>query len=319
MRLYGLARVKNEGDVIEEFVRHNLRYLDGLTVVDNVSLDGTTAVLDNLRAEGLPLRVLHDATLPKRNFERVTSAVRRCASEELWDFLFLLDADEFIASRGRAELEASLATVPPGANGSVPWSTYVPTVSDPCDDPQVLRRIRHRLRDEPPADYQKCVLSRRFAETDGVAIGQGNHGASNSCGNAVAHRLPDVRLAHFPVRSVQQLQTKVLLGWGAYLALDGAQPDWGWHQRRLFEQIEAGVQWTAGDLHDLAVRYVDDGTAMHTPALTLDPLPPVAQRYGDASLGSSLQVASRYVRQLACALRDASVSEPPPRRTPIAR
>jgi hypothetical protein len=43
--LHGLARVKNEGYVIEEFVRYNLRFLDGLTVIDNASFDGTRDVL----------------------------------------------------------------------------------------------------------------------------------------------------------------------------------------------------------------------------------------------------------------------------------
>ncbi len=99
MKLHGLARVKNEGDVIEEFVRYNLRFLDALIVVDNASFDGTLSVLEALRAEGLPLTVRHDPIVPKRQYETMTRLARESATETDWDFLFLLDADEFVRAR----------------------------------------------------------------------------------------------------------------------------------------------------------------------------------------------------------------------------
>ena len=71
MKLHSLARAKNEGDVIKEFGRHNLRYLDGLTVIDNASFDDTLHTLEALRAEGLPLKILHDPMLSKRQYETI--------------------------------------------------------------------------------------------------------------------------------------------------------------------------------------------------------------------------------------------------------
>ena len=62
MRLIGIAMVRNEADIIEAFVRHNLTVLDALVVVDHGSLDGTGEILALLQREGLPLRVMRDAS-----------------------------------------------------------------------------------------------------------------------------------------------------------------------------------------------------------------------------------------------------------------
>ena len=42
--------LRNEADVVESFVRHNLSLLDGLLVVDHGSSDGTSEILDALVA-----------------------------------------------------------------------------------------------------------------------------------------------------------------------------------------------------------------------------------------------------------------------------
>jgi len=62
MRLYGAAMIRNEADIVEAFVRHNLTVLDGLAIVDHGSCDGTSEVLASLAAEGLPIAVSSDAT-----------------------------------------------------------------------------------------------------------------------------------------------------------------------------------------------------------------------------------------------------------------
>ncbi len=297
-------------------MRHNARYLDEITVVDNRSLDGTVSILEALRDEGLPLKILHDDLLPKRQYETMTR-VARASLAEPWDFLFLLDADEFIKVSSREELEASLATLPPRANGLLPWVTYVATAADQHDEPRVLSRIRHRRSTESEQPFSKCVISREFAEAGGLRIEQGNHIVHNALGSAAAV-VPAVALAHFPVRSVAQLQAKVLLGWGAYLATADRDAEWGWHQRRLFERLEAGQQWTPDDLHEIGMRYVDHDPSVDTPPLVFDPLPPLdVRRYGAGAGIEPLQVAARFIRQLAGAYaeREISAERLPPKAT----
>jgi hypothetical protein len=58
--LFGAAMVRNEADIIEAFVRHNVRVLDGLAIVDHGSFDGTSEILAALVAEGLPVSMVRD-------------------------------------------------------------------------------------------------------------------------------------------------------------------------------------------------------------------------------------------------------------------
>src|ERR1700675_2044906 len=96
MRLLGVAMARNEADVIEAFVRHNLALLDGLTIVDHGSLDGTSEILGKLQDEGLPLRVKFDPILALRQLETMTRLAREALANDGADFVLALDADEFL-------------------------------------------------------------------------------------------------------------------------------------------------------------------------------------------------------------------------------
>lgn len=62
MRLIGATQVRNEADIVEAFVRHNLTVLDALAIVDHGSLDGTADILRRLIGEGLPVFLGHEST-----------------------------------------------------------------------------------------------------------------------------------------------------------------------------------------------------------------------------------------------------------------
>src|SRR5512142_1270934 len=126
MRLIGITMVRNEVDVIECFVRHNLGALDGLAIVDHGSFDGTSEVLAKLKAEGLPLQITYDADPAYRQSERMSMLARRALKSDGADFVFPLDADEFLKLRSRALLEQALAELPADMHATMHWLTYVP-------------------------------------------------------------------------------------------------------------------------------------------------------------------------------------------------
>jgi glycosyltransferase involved in cell wall biosynthesis len=303
MKLHGLARVKNEGDVIEEFVRHNLRFLDALIVVDNASFDGTLAVLEALRAEGLPLTIVHDATLPKRQYETMTRVARQSAADDEWDFLFLLDADEFLKVPGRGQLEESLRDLSPGQIGLLPWHSYVPTSHDDLEEACILSRIRYR-RTVEARPIRKAVLPRWLASGGNFEIGQGNHVISDAYGPAPASLLDQAGIAHFPVRSLVQIQGKALVGWGAYIAMGHETSEYGWHQRRLFQKLESSALWSMNDLYEIALHYTDRGSSADLRDIVCDPMPTVGRRYLESAIASATQIAAMYVRQLARAVAE---------------
>src|SRR5882672_3188884 len=130
MRLFGVSMVRNEADVIEAFVRHNLTVLDGLAIVDHGSNDDTPEILAKLRAEGLPLRVERDADPAFQQSGVVTALAREALARDGADFAFALDADEFLKVGSRESLERALAEVPPGMHAVMHWLTYVPGAFD---------------------------------------------------------------------------------------------------------------------------------------------------------------------------------------------
>ena len=58
-KLVGLSMVRNESDVIETFIRHNLTLLDELHIIDHNSSDNTREILTLLKQEGLPIHIYH--------------------------------------------------------------------------------------------------------------------------------------------------------------------------------------------------------------------------------------------------------------------
>jgi hypothetical protein len=60
VRLLGAAHVRNEADIVEAFVRHDLVLLDGIAIVDHASVDATPDILRALKDEGLPIVLARD-------------------------------------------------------------------------------------------------------------------------------------------------------------------------------------------------------------------------------------------------------------------
>lgn len=215
MIIIATCMAANESDVIEAFVRHNLSLLDGLVVLDHRSVDATPRIMQALRAEGLPLVAMSDPDIAFRQGERQTEMARRYLRQLEADFCFVLDADEFIRAPSRAALEASLGALPAGAFGAVNLQNYVEAAPG-ASGANPLRRITRRLAVERNTPH-KVVLSRRFAQEEGWMVSLGNHAVARiEEGRPVAgpHALlQGVTLAHFPVRSPEQIAKKALLGW----------------------------------------------------------------------------------------------------------
>ena len=158
MRLTALTSTKIEGDIVEEFVRHTLRFVDQVVVVDNGSLDAASDVLSELQSEGLPVCVWPGSAVPA-SADPWTPNARRAFSTFETDYLLMLDVDEFLRAPSRPALEAALEALG-GAHGLVPWTTYLPTPDDDAAEPRVLARIRHRLRHEPRPFFKGLILQR---------------------------------------------------------------------------------------------------------------------------------------------------------------
>jgi len=258
MRLVGVSMVRNEADVIESHVRHNLTILDALTIVDHGSLDGTSEILSNLQREGLALRILRDASPGFFQAERMTATVREALAREDADFAFALDADEFIKAGSRAKLEASLSEIPADAHAALRWLTYVPTTFERETQRVEPLQLRQRLRNEWQLSH-KSVVGRSFVKRSAQYLVSGNHLVDDlKFPKPPLHVLlaQDVAaLAHCPVRSRTQLERKIILGHLAHRATRPGNEQQALHWQELFCYLRDGGSLDDVDLLQIACNY----------------------------------------------------------------
>jgi hypothetical protein len=299
MKIASVTVIRHDGDIIEEFVRHVAQFVDEIFIYDNVSLDAAPDVLRSLQAEGLPIVVVDCDGIALGRDADVNDVVRDAWEQTDAEFMALLDADEFIVADSREAFEAELALLPAGTHASLAWKTYVPTVTDPQAEPRTLARIRHRLLQEQ-VDEEKVVLSRSFADDPHARVMLGSHGAFGS----KAVRLTGAHLAHFPVRSLQQIQAKVLLGWTTFIAL-GYEGRGGFQWERLYAELKRNPVWSEREFVAFGQSYLRprDDDAAEPIGLVYAPLPPVPRHYVSPEM-PLMDVAIAVSRQLAQTLAD---------------
>lgn len=259
-RLIGISVMKNEADIVEANVRHNLRFLDRIIVFDHDSCDATPRILDALAKEGLPVTLLaRRADKREPGFwqgEFMTALAKLAFDQHGADYVFPIDADEFIDAPSRDAIEAALDACP-NEVANIEWRTYVPGIDDaPGTHP--LEALRWRIDTGAPA-LPKIVVSRRVTSRDWL-IGRGNHAFCNRAGATLSvHEAATVegfRLAHLPFRSPQQLTAKVLVGWLARKLAYGTKAQstpHSWHIRELFGRIVAGETIGMADVRRYAI------------------------------------------------------------------
>jgi GT2 family glycosyltransferase len=273
--LIGIVAVKNECDIIESFVRYNLRVLDGLAAVAHGSTDGTGAILARLCDEGLPLLVVDEGGPAQLQASRMNTLLGRVRATRRPLLVFALDGDELIRAADRQALLRACAACPADRTPVLPWMTYMPTVRDDPREVDPLRRLRHRRAFEPTA-FHKVVLTRHLLDDDRVCIGDGNHLLLDGGGREIESLVVrDIALAHFPVRGSDQIRAKACIG-SLAVRLDrqrgaGHGHFWATVLDRLLPRIDLRTQQ---GLQDLTAIYSAETAAEPV----LDPLPDIPYR-----------------------------------------
>ncbi len=310
MKLMGVAMVRNEADIVETFVRHNLCLLDGLAIVDHGSTDATPRILEALVAEGLPLTVERDVSLGLDQAAITTRAVRRAFEASDADWIFPLDSDEFIKTPSRQLMEQVLSTIPPGIHGGMEWVTYVPDLAARGLDAVALAlgalrvaRDRHELR--------KVVVSRDFRLTPEAWIVHGNHRVvpsravvTDDVPHALAHR-DALALAHLPIRSIAQFATKVINNRLVRILADREVAASIHHLREPYEMLRDGRPLSVEYVTMAAANYATPRNAWFPTGgvpLVKDPfLAPIALRHTPTSPPATLGAIARFAERLVLA------------------
>ncbi len=274
MVFLGISMVKNEIDIIEEFVRHNINIFDEMYIIDNHSTDGTHEILESLKEEGLPINIWDDLEPAYNQSEKMTAAYYRLKREREFDYVMVIDADEFIRVNKAEEIRSKLKRQ--DTKYFLEWELYVPLGTDNGSS-CVLDRIVNKARTNDV--LMKVIIPN--IKRGRIRIWQGNHDI-DCIGNTLREEILPFKLAHFPVRSVDQIASKTICGWFAYL-MRGSQSRFsneGFQWRFIFEKIlKEGID--IDDLSFIAYYYNDitklteikDKTDKTSLELQYDPVP----------------------------------------------
>lgn len=257
VKLCAVALVANECDIVESFARHTLAFADRLHVRFHNSYDTSRQIVERLAAEGLPVSFDVATTTAYAREKLGNELARDVAAGGGCDYLLPLDADEFIVAESRGDLEAELVGAPSNGALSLAWLTFVPTEGDDGADRNPATRIRHRLR-SPHPNHRKVFFAARLLEGQDVYLADGNHRLLSRSGREIPERASDrVFLAHYPVRSAEQLASKIVIGASARRLSPEFTGNQSRHWRSLLAEGSVATDMPAALLSRIAMRYLD--------------------------------------------------------------
>ncbi len=203
----GIAVARNDEDIIEQFVRHNLDYLDLLVVLVEDSKDATERILGELALESLPLMVIDNDKSSATSSQSMTMLLQNVEITLRPDFIVLLDADEFISCPTKKHFIETLQLIQSPGKGLINVIEYIACTNStrqPTGDP---------LRDMVPKEEQALpIRTRTILRLDGrlvPGIGFAQHEVNPSFpGSAVT--LVGVTLARFPFSNRDQTAGKII-------------------------------------------------------------------------------------------------------------
>lgn len=232
--IVSLSVVKNEGDIIESMVRSNLVFVDVMFFIDNGSVDGTLQILQALAEETGRVKVSTDMRVGHLQQEIINTKLRNIADNILPKHVLLLDGDEILIADQDSFRDRVLLSNEPLL---LPWRTFVPTPLDEAQETNPVCRIIHRRQRERPQFYKVTVPNAYLKSAKVVA---GSHSFKVDGKRIPIVKCDEIVLGHWPVRSVEQLIVKALIG------------SWNMKQRRRGKN--EGLQW-----HKIAEAYLESG------------------------------------------------------------
>ena len=231
LRLVGAMIARDDEDIVEASIRHNLRVLDALAVVHHGSGDATPRILASLASEGLPLDVSHDDTLAFAAATMAASLAARALAAGA-DLVIPLGADEFVRLPSRDAFERAVREAGPASPPAIAVQTVIPDADVAGDIVDALRRAKRRRDERPDRRATLTVASTRAAP-----------GAM----------LPEATaaVARVPVRSVEQYVAKVTVATLARLLAPPNPADGDDDLGEAYAAIVAGRMPTRAELASL--------------------------------------------------------------------
>jgi hypothetical protein len=233
--------VRDEEDVIAENLRHHIAQgVDYFVVTDNASRDQTK---DIVRSFSEVATIIDEPAMNYRQADWV-SRMANVVHEIGADWVIHLDADEFWTGLQCLEnIESNFLVVNsgdhtnPGCCSGMSCRNFVPIT----DDQQPVFHVNNYryFRYSEHKAMKGCKIAHRCMKN--LEIGQGNHQILNIPEEKVTF-CPDLKIDHYPIRSYEHFERKVINGGLAYLQ-SGLTENIGDHWRERYQVYLSEQLW----------------------------------------------------------------------------
>jgi hypothetical protein len=186
----------------------------------------------------------------------------------------------------------------PGGIGLVPWQTFVlaPDEGEKATlDPP--RSIKWRRTTEIPPSKKAILRPDGFYFHD-LKISEGNHSVFSATGRQLSCiDLDGLALAHFPVRSKNQLLVKSIVGWMAMLRKNPnareSSEAYQWHENFNLFSTDPNVPHAL--VCESSIRYAQDRSRIQFPKDIVSSCPPVnyIRKYSTGEFGEPISILAK--------------------------
>ncbi len=304
--------VKNEGDIIETFCRYYAQFVDGIIITNHRSVDATPAIIDKLIKEGLPIQMFEHNAVTCDQSSVMTSMMRGAVRKFDADWVLPLDADEFLYTPKSEKIKDVISEKGRDKYLQIPWRTYIPEDnSDKGKGKSILEKIEHRLKEET-SPYFKAAIPSNFAARRKYRLSFGNHLLLKGLRKRKlrSYEVPEnLLIGHFPVRSREQLASKVFGGWLSQLSSPERSGDQTDHWRRLFRRFLLEKEVLEESVRDLAIGYLNPShDSRNKVELVYDPIRPqegsLILKYQEFLQSDPLKILADTAEEIAAEMAD---------------
>lgn len=205
LNLFAISMVRNEADIIHLFMNQMSALFDKVMIIDVQSTDGTAEALATV-AETWPHIEIYKCNTQERYQSAMTNLLARKAMSEGADWVFFLDADEFLDIEDRAALHDFLRSFPHDVM-HMPWVNLIPSKYGKFDRFESNQDYFWSGRASP---YRKVAISGLFMNAyPEFYVQEGSHTVSSRLHSLPVEERLGLSLLHLPVRSADRLKYKL--------------------------------------------------------------------------------------------------------------
>lgn len=232
-----IAKVKNESDIIEMFLRYHCSIFDNILIIDNGSLDGTYEIINYLIEEGLPIELIDEASSEFDPFKFANKYTAEFVRKHDADFVIFMDADEFIFEVNGENVRNEIEKLSDNTIHYLNWRTYV--YKNKVDGMFSFNEYKY-YRAENFETFTKVIIPGEMICTQNVIVAEGNHSAKVINGND-SNYIYNLRFAHFPIRGKVQYTKQIILNSINMLSYPDYGIQTGAHWKKMYDILEDDV------------------------------------------------------------------------------